>query len=483
MMAPRLVELHRVLKPTGSIYLHCDPTASHYLKLLMDAVFGAKNFRNEIIWKRTGSNSALKRFGPLHQTIFYYVKSNAAPFYPHTAPYTNGYVTDYFTETDSRGRYRPVLLTGPGTRKGPSGQPWRDYDPTASGRHWQPSSYLYSKFAELTGEDLAQYPLLERLDKLDEIGLIHWPKKTGSVPNYKWYLDDAPGVFFQDIWAYQPGTEGCVYGRPAEGIDQDVKWLSGKDQEFLPWPTQKPEGILERMIRCSSRKGDVVLDPFCGCGTTIAAAQSLGRRWIGIDIAKVAMDVIEGRLHKDYGEGIEDSYEVLAEPASEEDALALAADDKYEFQWWVLRQLGAAPAPRKKGADGGIDGRIYFFDQVGSEDTKQVLVSVKGGKNAVLDHVRVLCRVVEREQAAIGLLVMVRPPTKQMRAEAAEFGEFYSESLQKMIPRIQFVTVADLIDGKTFEHPGYWMPPATVSTPSPIPDLAEPAMVERETFE
>jgi len=225
MMAPRLVELRRVLKPTGSLYLHCDPTASHYLKMLMDAVFLPTMFRNEVIWRRTGSNSAAKRFGPLHQTLLYYAKTALAAFNAVYAPYTKGYIKDYFTEEDERGRYQSVALTGAGTRTGESGQPWRHYDPTSSGRHWQPASYLYEKYRFLTGEDLAQYPLLERLDKLDAVGLIHWPKKEG-VPRYRYYLADAPGVPLQDIWAYQPGTEGVVNGGKTGCIDEDVKWLT-----------------------------------------------------------------------------------------------------------------------------------------------------------------------------------------------------------------------------------------------------------------
>ncbi|GAI13357.1 unnamed protein product, partial [marine sediment metagenome] len=251
MMAVRLVELHRVLKTTGSLYLHCDSTASHYLKMLLDTIFGVKNFRNEIIWRRTGSNSAAKRFGPLHQTILYYGKSNQTYYHPVPTPYTKGYIEDYFTEQDERGQYQSVALTGPGIRTGDSGLPWRGYNPTNAGRHWQPASYLYNKYQALTGNDLAKYPLLERLDRLEKVGLIHWGK-PGTVPRYKYYLDDAPGVYLQDIWAYQPGTEGCVWENPDIGIDQDVKWLSTKDKERLGYQTQKPEGVLERIIKASS---------------------------------------------------------------------------------------------------------------------------------------------------------------------------------------------------------------------------------------
>ncbi len=468
MMAPRLVEMHRVLRKTGSIVLHCDPTAGHYLKLLMDSVFGPRNFRNEIVWRRTGSNSALKRFGPLHQTLFYYVKTEAAPFYPQPGPYTRGYVADYFTESDERGRYRPVLLTGPGTRKGDSGKPWRQYDPTDSGRHWQPSSYVYDKYRDLTGDDLAKYPLIERLEKLDTVRLIHWAKKTGGgVPNYRYYLEDAPGVYYQDIWAYQPGTEGTVYGSD-DAIDRDVKWLSTKDRERLGYPTQKPEGLLSRIIRSASREGDLVLDPFCGCGTTVAVAERLGRGWIGIDIARVAIEVMEGRFLRDYGPDIRSRYEVRPEPASVEDAYAMADEDKHVFQDWALRRIGAYSAPHKKGADKGIDGRMYYHDHIDGE-TKLIVVSVKGG-NTSPGHVRDLRGVMEREKAALGVFVTRQKPTKGMREEAAEAGTYYSAGLGRMVQRLQIITVEDLFAGKRVDFPAEAVP--VVGTPG-LPEAIE----------
>lgn len=352
-MEDRLRQMHRLLRPSGSLYLHCDAAAGHYLKVALDGIFGQQHFRNEIIWRRTGSNSAAKRYGPLHQTIFYYVKSKAAPFYPVHAPYTVGYVRDYFKHSDDRGRYRSVLLTGPGRRSGDSGRRWRNYDPTDAGRHWQPSSYVYDKYRELTGEDLAQYPLLERLDQLDAVGLIHWAKKAdGGVPNYKFYLDDAPGVGLQDIWAYQPGTEGAVYGRPDEGIDQDVKWLGTKDRERVGYPTQKPEGVLERIIRSSTKEGDVVLDPFCGCGTTVAVAQRLGREWIGIDISPTAVGIMKERLAK-----LGATIKIEGLRYTEADLKELG---HHEFQNWVIQQVYGTPT---KLPDYGIDGFSFMYQE------------------------------------------------------------------------------------------------------------------------
>lgn len=352
-MEQRMRQMHRILRPTGSLYLHCDAAAGHYLKVALDKLFGQQHFKNQIIWRRTGSNSAAKRYGPLHQMIFYYVKSKAAPFYPVYRPYTAGYVNDYFREEDERGRYRPVLLTGPGRRKGESGRRWRNYDPTDAGRHWQPASYVYEKYRRVTGEDLAEHPLLDRLDLLDSVGLIHWAKKAdGGVPNYKYYLADAPGVALQDIWGYQPGTEGMVYGRPDEGIDQDVKWLGTKDRERVGYPTQKPEGVLERIIRSSTKADEIVLDPFCGCGTSVAVAEKLGRQWIGLDISPTAVGIMKERLAK-----LGAAVKIEGLPLTEGDLRKLG---HYEFQNWVIQQVHGTPT---KLPDYGVDGYSFMYDE------------------------------------------------------------------------------------------------------------------------
>lgn len=349
-MRDRVLQMYRILKPTGSFYLHCDTAAGHYLKVMADDIFGRRNFRNEIIWRRTGSNSAAKRFGPLHQSIYFYSKTASAPYYPAYSPYTEGYVRDYFTGEDERGRYRPVLLTGSGTRYGESGKPWRHYDPTAARRHWAIPAYIAAKYADVAGESL-DGTLVERLDKLDAAGLIHWGKKVESVPNYKFYLADAPGVPLQDIWAYQPGTEGCIYELDT-GIDQDVKWLGTKDGELQGYPTQKPEGVLERIIRSSSQEGDVVLDPFCGCGTTIAVADRLKRQWIGIDISPTAVRVMRRRM---YGQKTFD-FRVEGLPETEADLWKLAP---LEFENWVIDVLHGSHAPPAKDAL-GVDGYSFF---------------------------------------------------------------------------------------------------------------------------
>ena len=271
---------------------------------------------------------------------------------------------------------------------------------------------------------------------------------------YERYLTDRDGQAIQDIWAYQPYTEGTVFGTE-EAIDADVRWLSPKDQERLGYPTQKPVGLLERILTASSEEGDTVLDPFCGCGTTVAAAQNLGRRWIGIDITHLAITLIRHRLFNAFGEAIKATFDVIGEPTDIEGARQLAAENKYQFQWWALGLVNARPTEQKKGADKGIDGRIIFHDEPTATKTKHIIISVKGGKLKATD-VRDLVGVVEREKAAMGLLISLDEPTKLMRAEAATAG-FYESSWNPgsvtKHPKIQLITVEELLDGRKIDAP------------------------------
>ena len=275
MMAPRLVELRRVLKPTGSIYLHCDPTASHYLKMLMDAVFWAGNFRNEIIWRRTGAHNKARRYGPIHDVLLFYVKGGEGYTWTFPKrPYMRGHVEEYF-EKDERGyktAYYGNVLTGSGIRGGESGKPWKGINPTAKGRHWAVPGALRGDLEE-AGVDFSGMTQHQIFDKMYELGWIKFLADQ-EWPVYERYLKDDDGQYMQDLWTFQPYTEGTVFGTE-EGIDADVRWLSPQDQERLGYPTQKPEGLLERIIRASSKEGDIILDPFCGCGTTVAVARDL----------------------------------------------------------------------------------------------------------------------------------------------------------------------------------------------------------------
>jgi DNA modification methylase len=410
MMAPRLVELRRVLKNTGSLYLHCDSNASHYLKMLLDAIFGPARFRNEIIWKRTSAHSSAKRYGPIHDTLLFYTKSDRYTWNPQYQPYEQDYLDTFFDQVDSAGRrWKRTDLTGAGVRHGETGEVWRGIDVTAKGRHWGvPPSVL---------------------DDLDRKGQIHWPKKSGEMPRLKQYPEDLPGVALQDIW-------------------NDIKPLHNLSEERLGYQTQKPEALLDRIVSASSNEGDVVLDPFCGGGTTIASAQRLKRRWIGIDITHLAIGLIRHRLRDSYGEGVADTYRVIGEPVDVSGAADLAVSDPYQFQWWALGLVGARPAEGKKGADKGIDGRIYFHENGGT--TRQVILSVKAGKLHA-NYVRDLRGVVEREKAAIGALLTLDEPTKAMRTEAASAG-FYTSPWGRH-PKLQIVTVGELLSGDRIDMP------------------------------
>jgi adenine specific DNA methylase Mod len=409
MMAARLIELHRVLKDTGSLFLHCDPSASHYLKLLLDVVFGPQGFQNEVIWKRTSAHSSSKRFGPVHDVILYYAKGDEPVWNQVFQPYDQTYVDAFYTHVDPDGRrWQRSDLTGAGVRHGATGLVWRGIDVTAKGRHWA-------------------YPP-SHLEKLDADGRIHWPKKDGGAPRLKNYLDDQPGMPLQDIIT-------------------DISPMHNLAAERLGYPTQKPLALLERLIQAASNAGDVVLDPFCGCGTTIHAAQKLGRNWTGIDITHLAISLIEKRL-RDAFPGI--AFDVHGTPKDLGGARALATADKYQFQWWAVSLVNAVPyGGKKKGADSGIDGHIYFKPD--GKATEKAIVSVKGGENVSVPMVRDLGHVVDREKAKIGIFITLAEPTAPMKTEAVKAG-FYETEYGKF-PKLQILTIADLFNGKKPQIP------------------------------
>ena len=453
MMTPRLVELRRVLKPTGSIYLHCDPTASHYLKVLMDAVFGKENFRSEIVWKRSNAhNKITKQYGPIHDTILFYSKGRSFYFAPGTRSLMRGYVEDWFTSQDEKGRYRTNMLTGPGTRTGTSGQPWRGFDPTSVGRHWA----IPASVRHFLPDESVDWTTQQILDFLLDSGAIYIPRDGAGQPKYKQYVSN--GVFYQDVWAYQPYTNGTLY-EAEESIDEDVKWLERGD-ERLGYPTQKPIGLLERIISSSSKEGDVVLDPFCGCGTAIAAAQKLNRQWIGIDITHLAVALMKNRLKTTFNILPGQDYQVVGEPVDVGSARALAEQDRYQFEFWAMSLLEAFPREQKKrGADQGVDGVVYFIDGPRRAVNKAV-VQVKSGRVSS-PLIRDLVGTVEREKAAMGLFITLEEPTRDMRTEAVSAGFYHSDLWQMDYPKIQIRTVGELLEGKGFEvprHPQTYQP-------------------------
>ncbi len=422
MMAPRLSELRRVLKPSGSLYLHCDPTASHYLKLLLDAIFGPTNLRSELIWKRTSAHSSAKRWGPVHDVLLFYTKSDVytwnEQFQPLPLETANAWYNN--VEKGTGRRFNRADLTAPGRRTGSSGNPWRGVDVTAKGRHWAIPGFVSEAIRKLDTQ--------AALDALDAAGRIHWPKRASGVPMLKRYLDESEGV-------------------PAQDVITDI-YMNNVSAERLGYPTQKPLALLERILTASSNEGDIVLDPFCGCGTTIAAAQHMKRGWVGIDITHLAIGLIRHRLLAAYGDAV--SYKVVGEPTTVADAEELARSDPYQFQWWALGLVGARRTEEKKGADQGIDGRLYFHDEPVGGKTKQIIISVKAG-NLSPAHVRDLRGVIERENAEIGVLLSFSSPSKPMRSEAAGAG-FY-KSPWGSHPRIQLLTVGELLKGARIDYP------------------------------
>ncbi len=398
MMAQRLVELHRVLKPTGSIYLHCDPTASHYLKLLLDAVFGATNFKNEITWVRSLPHNDAHRFGRSRDSILCYGRSDIAKFYPQYRPQKASSVKSHYREDENGRMYQLTSLIAPGGR-GPI------YEFKGFERNWR-----------FTQENMAA---------LESQGRV-W-HEPGKLPRRIQYLDESKGSLVQDHW-------------------DDINPINSMAKERLGYPTQKPEALLERIISASSNEGDVVLDPFCGCGTAVAAAERLNRRWIGIDITHLAITLIRHRLHDAFGEELR-PYEVVGEPKDLPSAEALALQDRYQFEWWALGLVDARPArDRKKGADAGIDGYINFFDD-NSGKPRRIVVQVKSG-GVQRNQIATLKSDMEREKADLALFVTLKPPTRPMRQEALEAGFYTPKAFpDHRSPRVQILTIEELLSG------------------------------------
>ncbi|MGD0814513.1 MAG: DNA methyltransferase [Verrucomicrobiota bacterium] len=408
MMAPRLVELHRVLKSTGSLYLHCDPTASRYLGILLDGIFGQQNFQNELVWKRTSARSDSHRWNHIHDTILFYSKSEKFTWTTQYTPYDEAYTSKFYQHVEPKTgrRYASDNLTAAGTREGSSGKPWHGINVKRKGIHWK-----YT---------------IEGLEELDKAGRILWPEKEGGVPRYKRYLDEMPGLAVQSMIT-------------------DIPPLSAQSAEKLGYPTQKPVALLERIISASSNKNDVVLDPFCGCGTSIHAAQKLGRQWIGIDVTYLAINLIKRRLKDAFGEEIQ--FEERGQPTDFGSANELAGLDKWQFQQWALSLIDARPRTEGegKGADRGVDGMLYFYET--KDKREKILVQVKGG-GVQRNDVATLLGDVNNQKFVAGILITLEKPTKPMREEAADAGRYTSKFWHdKDYPKIQILTIEGLLDG------------------------------------
>ena len=359
MMAIRLLELKRVLKDTGSIYLHCDPTASHYLKILMDTIFGKTHFRNEIIWHYRRWTASSNQFQRLHDVILFYTKDKDHTFNIQLIPYTAGSI------------------------------------------------------------ERKQQGILHRF-------------KAGEAPVLVSNKNlQKSGVPENDVW--------------------QLPYIAPSARERLGYPTQKPELLLEKIINTSSDEGDTVLDPFCGCGTTIAVAQRFNRKWIGIDITHLAINLIKLRLQHMYALQPKKDYEVIGEPEDLTGAIELASQNRYQFQWWALSLISAKPyQDKKKGSDTGIDGFIYFQDE--KDKVKKAIVQVKSGHVSVKD-IRDLGHVMDREKAEIGIFITLESPTSHMVKEAVQKGFYKSPTGNKQYPKIQIKTINDLLKDNRLDTP------------------------------
>jgi len=410
MMAVRLIELHRVLKPTGSVYLHCDPTASHYIKVIMDSIFGHNNFRNEIIWQRAATKGdARVKFGAVHDVILYYSKSiSGYHFSPIYIEKDEEYLSRFrFNDNDGRGAYRLAPLDSPNPRPNLTYE-YKGYKPPLKG--WRISRKV--------------------MEQLDNEGRLYFPKDLKGRIARKHYLSEQKGRKSTDVWA-------------------DIIPLQASNKERLGYPTQKPEALLERIIEASSNKGAVILDPFCGCGTAIVSSHKLGRKWIGIDVTYLAINLVERRLDDRFGNKVRSTYRVYGDPFDFASAKALFErdkKDKHAFELWALKLVNARPRAK----DGGVDGVIGFLDH--SNNLHRVVVQIKGGSNLSPTIIRDLIGTVQKENAAMGLLISLHSPTRGMYQDANHAGDYRGKD--RLYKKIQIRTITELLEeDKPFDLP------------------------------
>ena len=417
-MGVRLLAMQRVLSLTGAIYLHCDDTASQYLKLLMDTIFGRQNYRNEVVWKRTSAHNdtrqGRKQYGRIHDVLLFYTKSDVWTWNPQYTEYDREYVEKFYkyVEDGSGRRYRLDNLAGPyGAAKG---NPY--YEVMGVSRHWR-----YSE---------------KRMNQLIEEGRVV-QRKPGAVPAYKRYLDEMPGVALQDMWT-------------------DIRPIPSQVPERLGYPTQKPLALLERIIKASSNPGDLVLDPFCGCGTAVHAAESLGRRWIGVDISAFSVGLMRGRILRNFQHLTTDDVLVRGVPVNVTDAEELAERDKFEFEKWVCGAIGAEGMfhdPGTPGADGGVDGVLKFYPfRMGRKPKAEfAIVQVKGGR-VTPDAVKALKATVDKYDATAGVMVCF---DRYMRTVETQRPKATFRDDSGAYPVIQGLSVEDLLADKRPELPLY----------------------------
>ena len=416
-MAPRLVEMHRVLRPTGSLYLHCDPTMSHYLKVLLDAIFGVENFRNEIIWKRTATKGdARRKFGSVHDLLLFYSKTMGVVFQASEVPHGDQYLSRFtLDDHNGRGPYEGAPLDSPNPRPNLT-YAYKGFPPPRNG--WRVS--------------------VEVMEQLDRDSRLIFPRSQAGRIRRKNYLQELRGRPIGDVWT-------------------DISPLNSQAAERLGYPTQKPVALLERVLAASTSAGDVVLDPFCGCGTTIDAAIKMDRQWLGIDITYIAVGLIQARLKDTYGESIAKTYTVVGIPRDLPGAQALFDQSPFDFERWAVTLADGTPNQKQVG-DRGIDGVIRFLnDSKGKAAGGRVLVSVKGGKSVNPAMVRDLVGTVDSQKAEMGVLITMVPPTPGMVEAANHSGSYVWPVNGQSFPRVQIITVPELLNFKRPKMP----PPLT----------------------
>jgi DNA modification methylase len=407
--------MHRLLKDTGSFYLHCDPTMSHYLKLICDMIFGEKNFRNEIVWQRTtthnDSKQGAKHFGRVTDTILFYSRNEKAQvFNPIYRPYSQEYIEGSYNKIDEYGRRFKSSDLSAAKGGGDTEYEWKGVKPPP-GRFW-----AYSKTNML---------------QFEKEGRLYY-SSTGK-PYLKHYLDEMPGNSVDNLWS-------------------DIG-LAEKD-ERLGYPTQKPESLLERIIKASSNEGDVVADFFCGCGTTIAVAQRLNRKWLGADISHLAIRLIVKRLTETYGIGVKHNIKMHGLPKDVASAKMLAQETeggRIGFQDWAIEVMLNGVVNEKKVADGGYDGYLTF--NMGKEKYFAI-IETKSGKLTV-KNMREFVKVVENQKAAVGIFVCFEENvTKEMIKEAKDAGHIKLGTTEFPMDMIQIITIENLFNGKQPQLPG-----------------------------